>query len=87
MDRFGRGANEGAALGSKGLHADQVVYVGDEVRDIKAARQAGVAMAAVTWGFHRRELLAPCRPDYLLERPEELLRKGCLASLVHRVIM
>jgi hypothetical protein len=34
------------------------LYVGDEVRDIQAAHKAGVAVAAVTWGFNSRDLLA-----------------------------
>jgi phosphoglycolate phosphatase-like HAD superfamily hydrolase len=51
-----------------------VLYVGDEVRDIEAARQAGVAVAAVTWGFNARDLLARHAPDHLIEHPGELLR-------------
>src|SRR5262245_13801927 len=45
-----------------------VGYVGDEVRDIEAARKA-----AVTWGFNTRDLLARHRPDHLVERPDQLL--------------
>jgi phosphoglycolate phosphatase-like HAD superfamily hydrolase len=56
------------------LPARDVVYVGDEVRDIEAGRQAGVAVAAMTWGFNDRALLARHCPDYLVERPEELLQ-------------
>jgi phosphoglycolate phosphatase len=55
------------------LPGQDVLYVGDEVRDIDAARTAGVAVAAVTWGFNARELLARHAPDHLVERPEELL--------------
>ena len=56
------------------LAVRDVLYVGDEVRDIEAARQAGVAVAAVTWGFNAKELLARHAPDHLIEYPEELLR-------------
>jgi phosphoglycolate phosphatase len=52
----------------------EAVYVGDELRDVEAAREAGVAVAAVTWGLNDRGLLAAARPDYLIERPEELCR-------------
>jgi phosphoglycolate phosphatase-like HAD superfamily hydrolase len=51
----------------------EVLYVGDEVRDIKVARQAGVAIAAVTWGYNKAELLTSHAPDYLIEEPEQLL--------------
>jgi phosphoglycolate phosphatase-like HAD superfamily hydrolase len=56
------------------LGGRDVLYVGDEVRDIEAARQTGVAVAAVTWGFNARDLLARHAPDHLIEHPEELLR-------------
>jgi len=52
---------------------ERAVYVGDEVRDIQAARKAGVDVAAVTWGYNTSELLTKQDPDYLIERPEQLL--------------
>lgn len=56
------------------LHHDEMLYVGDELRDIKASRKAGVRVAAVTWGFNSRESLAAEKPDYLLDHPEEFLQ-------------
>ena len=50
-----------------------VMYVGDEVRDVEAAKWAGIISAAVTWGFNAEELLAASGPTHLLKRPEELL--------------
>jgi len=41
---------------------------------MKEGRQAGVKTVAVTWGWHSREKLAATGPDYLLDRPEELLK-------------
>ncbi|MEA5468260.1 HAD hydrolase-like protein, partial [Spirulina sp. 06S082] len=35
-----------------------VVYVGDETRDINAAKKSGVKAIGVTWGFNSREILA-----------------------------
>jgi len=56
------------------LRAEEMLYVGDELRDIRASRKAGVPVAAVTWGFNSRESLAAAGPDHLLDRPEEFLR-------------
>ena len=56
------------------LNHNEILYVGDELRDLKAARKAGVPMAAVTWGFNSRKSLAAENPDYLIERPDEFLR-------------
>lgn len=52
----------------------EFVYVGDESRDLDAARKAGVSVAAVSWGFHAPELLASMNPTYMLAHPGELLR-------------
>ena len=60
-------------LRARGVDRSRVVYVGDEVRDIEAARQAGVAVAAVTWGFNAADLLARHAPDFLIERPDQVL--------------
>jgi len=56
------------------LRNEEMLYVGDELRDIKASRKAGVRVAAVTWGFNSRESLAAEKPDYLFDHPEEFLR-------------
>lgn len=49
------------------------VYVGDEVRDIEAARFAGVRAVSVTWGFNSRAALAAMDPDWLIDQPDRLL--------------
>ena len=56
------------------LHAEEMLYVGDEIRDIKAAKKAGIAMAAVTWGFNSAESLAAESPEHLITEPHELLK-------------
>jgi phosphoglycolate phosphatase len=56
-----------------GVPREQVLYIGDEVRDIVAARQARIAVAAVTWGFHVAEALRAAQPDYLLTHPRQLV--------------
>lgn len=48
-------------------------YVGDETRDIEAARKAGVQAIAVTWGFNDRSALEEAAPDHLLDHPAHLL--------------
>lgn len=57
---------------------DAVVYIGDDARDIEAARRAGVSIMAVGWGYAAPALLRQYRPDALVERPHELL--GVLRS-------
>jgi phosphoglycolate phosphatase-like HAD superfamily hydrolase len=61
------------------LRSEEVLYIGDELRDVKASQKAGVPIAAVTWGFNSRETLASQDPDYLINRPADFLRLliGC----------
>ena len=56
------------------LRHEEMLYIGDELRDVKASQKAGVPVAAVTWGFNSRESLAAENPDYLFDHPEDFLR-------------
>ena len=53
------------------LH-DNIIYVGDETRDITAAKKSKIKVIAVSWGFNSPEILAKYNPDFLLEHPMEL---------------
>lgn len=55
------------------LRPKQVLLVGDEVRDIDAAHETGIHMAAVTWGYNSPKSLAAVGPDHLIEVPAELV--------------
>lgn len=55
------------------LKRKECVYVGDEARDIQAARLAVIKVASVTWGFNDRSLLKKQRPTYLIDEPNQLL--------------
>ncbi|AMV29883.1 Pyrophosphatase PpaX [Gemmata sp. SH-PL17] len=50
-----------------------VLYVGDELRDVEAAKKAGVKVAAVAWGFHKAELLRTGAPDFVATEVRELM--------------
>lgn len=50
----------------------QAISIGDEVRDIEAARAAGLACGAVTWGYAARQALVAHKPDLVFERMEEI---------------
>jgi phosphoglycolate phosphatase-like HAD superfamily hydrolase len=52
---------------------EEVIYVGDEIRDVVACKEVGVKVAAVTQGFNSREGLERWEPDYLVGRPWQLL--------------
>lgn len=59
-------------LHKHGLRKDDVIYVGDETRDIEACQHAEIAVIAVTWGFHRKDLLRAKNPTFLVDSPVEI---------------
>lgn len=69
---FGKSAILRDVIETYHLDKNEIFYVGDEVRDVQAARAAGIKSISVTWGFQSRALLEKQQPDYLVERPEEL---------------
>jgi phosphoglycolate phosphatase len=70
---FGKGVVLRRLLRREGLAPSRLLYVGDEVRDVRAASRAGVDSAAVSWGFQAPELLARLGPTYLWSDPGEAL--------------
>ena len=63
-----------AILKTFSLRPGELLYIGDELRDVKASQKAGVPIAAVTWGFNSRAALTDSKPDYLFDRPVDFLR-------------
>lgn len=60
--------------------ATRCVYVGDDERDIVAARAAGMASVAAMWGYRLgHETPSAWGADRIAERPRDLLRPGLLA--------
>lgn len=55
------------------LNGREVLYVGDETRDIVAAREMGIRMVAVSWGANSTKALQAESPDFLIHQPAELV--------------
>lgn len=49
------------------------LYVGDSDVDMQTAKNAGVKVCGVTWGFKTREILSAYQPDFLIDCPQELV--------------
>jgi len=50
----------------------RTIGIGDEVRDIEAARQAGLAAGSITFGYNSRRALEAAHPDHLFDDYEAL---------------
>ncbi|TWT09282.1 HAD hydrolase-like protein [Planomicrobium sp. CPCC 101079] len=52
---------------------DQLLYVGDEVRDIIACNKVAVPFMWVSWGLDGFELIEKEKPKYVAHAPKEIL--------------
>ena len=55
------------------LQPEDLIYIGDETRDIEASHSTAIRIAAVTWGYNSAEVLCSMNPEFLFDRPEQLL--------------
>jgi len=60
---FGKRRRIDRVLRKLGVRPSQAIYVGDQLTDAEAARAAGVAFGAVSWGYGAPPALARACPD------------------------
>ncbi|WP_347488786.1 HAD hydrolase-like protein [Desulfoscipio sp. XC116] len=70
---MGKGWTINAFLKKHNLVGKDIVYIGDEYRDIIACRKNNVKIIAVAWGYDSIELLTTGKPNFIAETPGELL--------------
>lgn len=61
------------ALRILGGSLERTLYVGDSEVDYHTAANAKMDCVLVSWGFRDRQQLEGLHPEYLIDRPEELL--------------
>lgn len=74
---IGLGGKAGAlkkAIKAHKLNKKDCVYIGDEVRDVQAAKKAGIAPVSVGWGFNYPKALEKAKTSALAHRPKDLLK-------------
>lgn len=59
---------------AKKIDKTAAFYIGDETRDIEAAKQNEMLSIAVTWGFNSEKALRRCEPHFLANVPTDLLK-------------
>lgn len=69
---FGKGRIIQQILRQNRIDPATAIYVGDETRDVEAARKIGIKVIAVCWGFNSCDVLAAQNPDALILQPAEL---------------
>lgn len=60
------------ALAATGIPAARAIAIGDELRDLKAARAEGIAFGGVAWGFTAPEALRAADPELMFDDVEDI---------------
>ncbi len=71
---FGKAAVFRKVVRMAGSTPARTLCIGDEVRDIEAAREAGCGCGAVTWGFATPAILEASVPDHVYALPHDIAR-------------
>ncbi|MDB5707297.1 MAG: gph [Sphingomonas bacterium] len=69
---FGKAAKIRQAVKQCGAARARAIYIGDEMRDVEAARAAGIASGAVTWGYAAPAALAQAGPTLTFRQMSEI---------------
>jgi phosphoglycolate phosphatase len=51
----------------------ELLYVADELRDLKICKKLNIDILSVTWGFDSRDLLSKYEPTYMIHEVEGIL--------------
>jgi phosphoglycolate phosphatase len=69
---FGKPAKFRRVIRHAGAASENVISIGDEVRDVEAARAVGIACGAVSWGYAAPAALRALAPDYMFEQLSDI---------------
>lgn len=54
------------------LPLEDIIYIGDQIIDIRSAHHNGISAGAVTWGFNHQRVLIKENPHYCFEHVNQL---------------
>lgn len=75
---FGKSRKLRKIMKATGLRPEDLVMIGDEVRDVDACKKTGVTSVAVTWGFNSGRLLHTSAPDHMIDSTDQLAALLCV---------
>ncbi len=78
---FGKPANFRRVIKRARVALAQAISIGDEVRDIEAARAVGIACGAVSWGYAAPAALRALAPDHMFAQMEDIADAVCRVPL------
>lgn len=69
---FGKSSALLKACADHGIRKENLMYVGDEIRDLQACRKAGIDIISVTWGLNNEEGLRKHGADNIAQKPSDI---------------
>jgi phosphoglycolate phosphatase len=73
VSMFGKRHKLHEVLRKAHCHRSRAIYIGDEARDLEAARSEHIAFGAVSWGFNSLESLLALSPEEVFARVEDIV--------------
>ena len=70
---FGKSSRINQVLRTQNTPPERTIYIGDETRDMEAARKSKVCAVAVCWGANEREAMKAEGPEFCVDTPLELV--------------
>jgi phosphoglycolate phosphatase len=78
---FGKGGKLRRVLKQSSVRPGEAIFIGDEIRDIEAARAEGIPFGAVAWGYTRVEALEAYAPAEVFADVGEVVEKVAIGEL------
>ena len=69
---FGKASKFRRVLKVLGVAPGEAISIGDEIRDLDAAREVGLATGVVCWGYTAPDALRAQKPDHVFEAMAEI---------------
>lgn len=70
---FGKHITIGKLISKLNVKKEEVIYIGDEQRDVEACKKIGIKVISVLWGFDSLELIEKAKPDFIISNPKEIV--------------
>ena len=75
VSMFGKASKLKKVLRQSRTAPEQAIYIGDELRDLQAAKGAGIPFGAVSWGYNRAEALQKQGPAEMFYSMEDMVKR------------
>lgn len=70
---FGKHITISKLISKLDAEKDEVIYIGDEQRDVEACKKVGIQVISVLWGFDSLELIQQKSPEFIVSDPQEIV--------------